>query len=150
MRSRPSAALGTALAAAAVGGCGGDERLSRDELISRGDALCREARDRSPRPPTQRTLPRLADYTEELVAVSTDIVDRFRELEPPEAEEEKYDDLVSAAEQRLAEFREAQGAARNGDAQGFAAALERERKEHAPRYRRLAKEIGFKVCGSGG
>jgi hypothetical protein len=140
--------------AAGLGACGGDdegeEALSKAELIARSDALCKEARARTPRAPKGDDLDRLGRYTAEATRISDDIIVRFQQLEPPESERRAFDEFIAAAKRRLDDLRDARDAAREDDRRGYEAALRREATVDAPRYRRAAKRIGFKVCGSGG
>jgi hypothetical protein len=131
-------------------GCGdGDERLSRSEFIRQGDALCTEARGKTPRAPRTQDLTRLATYFGQVAQVSTGIISRFRELDPPEDLEDTTNRFLDAATARLRDIRDAADAAGRNDRAGVAAALRRQARD-AARYRRLAGQIGFRVCGSGG
>jgi hypothetical protein len=130
--------------------CGSESQgPSRSEFISRGDALCTQARQRTPRPPATRDPARLTTYLNEVDRVSTDVLAKFGKLEAPDDLRDEAKRFLAAANARLADVRKARDAAKRGDKAGLAAAL-RQQEVDAARYRRLAKRIGFKVCGTGG
>lgn len=147
------ALAGLTLATAVLAGCGGDDSdsaLSKQELVARGDALCTEARQKLPPAPGARDLATSAAYTSRVDKVSTDILGRFRELEPRKGDRKLFDQFLAAAQERLKDVRRAHEAATAGDGRAVKAALGIEARQHAPRYRQLAQQLGFNVCGSGG
>jgi hypothetical protein len=143
---------------ALLAGCGGDdddgsERSSEDakrEFVQRADAICTRAREKSPAAPSPRDLDRFADYADEIVRIADEGFAEFKRLTPPEEDRVTFESFVVAAKDRQDDVRAAGRAARRGDRSGLAAALREESTVHAPRYRQLAKQLGFKVCGSGG
>ena len=150
---RRSVLLALAVATAvASGGCGGDDEddaLSKDQLIARGDALCRQSRQTMPRPPRGNDLASLGRYAGEVVRLSESMLARFRALKPPKAERENFDRFLTAAQRRLQNVTAIRDAAGRGDAQAVRAGLAKEQSQDAPAYRQVAKQIGFRVCGSG-
>jgi hypothetical protein len=140
------------LAIGGVAACGGgdeDQGLSRSVFIARGDALCTQARQQTPRAPATRDPARLARYLDAVDRVSTATLAKFRALKPRDDLRDLAGRFLAAANARLADVRRARDAARRGDAAGTAAAL-RQQERDGVAYRRLAQQIGFKVCGSGG
>ncbi len=153
MGPRRSALLGLAAAAAvAVGGCGGDDddALSKDQLIARGDALCQQNRQTTPRPPRGNDLAALGRYAAEVARRSEGTLAKFRALKPPKAERDNYDRFLTAAQRRLQNVTAIRDAAGRRDARAVRAALVKEQSQDAPAYRQVAKQVGFRVCGSGG
>ena len=153
MGLRRSGLLALAAAAAvAVGACGGDDQgdsLSKDELIARGDALCQQSRQTMPRPPRGNALGAFARYAAEVARRSESTLAKFRALEPPKGERENYDRFLTAAQRRFDNVIAIRDAAGRGDARAVRAALVKEQRRDAPAYRQVAKQIGFRVCGSG-
>jgi hypothetical protein len=139
-----------ALAAGALAACGGNAGgPTRAEFIARGDALCAQARKNTPRPPATRDPARLAGYLDAVDRVSTATLARFGKLEAPHDLSGLAKRFLASANARLADVRRARNAARRGDAAGLRAALAQQDRD-AVRYRALARQIGFKICGSGG
>jgi hypothetical protein len=138
-------------AAIAIAGCGGKEEapdtLSHHELIARGDALCREAARRLPPLPQQNQSQIVLRWLTEVDRISTEIIRRFNELQPPDEHVEAYAFFVTSIERRLNDFREARMALQNRNRQGFLDALLKAQTTHARQSTQAAKRLGFKVCG---
>lgn len=95
-----------AVAVLAVGACGGsEERLTREELAARGDALCTEVDDRFDQAFRETGLPRDDDLTPEqvqsfvkkIVPILDETIDKFEDLEPPKDLEQQYDAALAQA-----------------------------------------------------
>jgi hypothetical protein len=118
-------------------------------FVARGDALCTQARQQTPRAPATRDPARLARYLDAVDRVSTATLTKFRALKPPAGLRDLAGRFLASANARLADVRRARDAARRGDRAGLSAALRKQERDGVT-YRRLAQQIGFKVCGSGG
>jgi hypothetical protein len=142
------------LASAALGaiGCGGESELSKQDLIAKGDRLCTQMRDQQPQAPTGSGLPfpALVAYLNKVEEVTQTALAKFRKLKPPRSERKRFDAFLVAAERRLASARQARDAAIARNTAEVTAAINEERSRLGPEYRRIASELGFKVCGSGG
>jgi len=135
-------------AVAAFAGCGGgSEEVSAEELMQKGDDVCRGVQERfaeiQAQPPASAS--EGAVQAGELLGVADDAQAELRDLEPPEDLRDRYDgyliarDEVSDALERGKQAAEDQDGAVYGQAQEEAAAGALERK-------RLARELGFTVC----
>lgn len=138
-------------AAAAIAGCGDDtEDVSAEELVSRGDELCREGRERFDE--IQAESPQSADealeQTEELVDAAAEELDELERLRPPDEVGDRYERYLAARSEALELLERGRDAAADGDAGAYAEAqteLEAGRRERA----RLARAVGFRDCSGG-
>jgi hypothetical protein len=146
------------LALAGCGGDGGGERLSKDELISKADAICTKynsQRGEIDYPNADPTAEGTSDDDvrafegplNETADLAEGQVGELRELKPPEDVEDRYgtamDDLDTVAEAA----REAADAAGDADRAGVKAAYEKAGRA-GDEADAIAREIGMKVCGS--
>ena len=136
------------LLAGALAACGEDtEQLSGDQLISRGDELCRDGRERfaeiQRHPPANAT--EAAEQTEELVEVATDELNGLRDLRPPEELREAYELYLEARGRALERLEEGRDAAKDQDARAYAEAQAELTADQVERLR-LARAVGFQVC----
>jgi hypothetical protein len=142
------AALATMLVAA---GCGGDddgdgEALSKEEFIAQGDENCAEA-DQELEAAERETFGGLEQgqqpdpeqieqfATEELVPNIQGQVDHLRELNPPEADEERIDEILDTAQEGLDEIEDDPSALQAGSPTGLDEAGQQ------------LQEYGFEECG---
>jgi hypothetical protein len=124
------------------------DRLSKSELIKRGDAVCGKSQDafkranaEFPNGQNEASVP----YSRILDGISGLAVSRFRELEPPQALSSSYGAYLDAQERVHDYDAEALRAAQRNDLATYLAARERNDDESGQRYN-LAREIGFEVC----
>jgi len=142
--------LALALALAAAAGCGGGpEDVSAEELVTRGDEICRDGTERfaelQPEPPANAV--EAAELTRRLIEVSEDVLNELRDLRPPDELEGGYTRYLEARGRALEFFRRGEDAARAQDAKAYAAAQQGVAKSAAER-RRLAEAVGFEVCSN--
>ena len=148
MRRRAPLTLVLCSVAAAIAGCGDDtDDVSAEELVSRGDEICREGRDRFAE--IQDAAPQSADeaheQTEELVDAAAEELDELERLRPPEEMRDAYERYLAARSEALDLLERGRDAAADGDAGAYGDAqteLEAGRRERA----RLARAVGFRVC----
>lgn len=153
MRARVPVALlaaAVAVSAAALAGCGDDaEQLSAEELVSRGDELCREGQRRfaeiQAEPPANAS-DALAQ-TDELVAVASDELNELRKLRAPEELSDPYERYLEARSSALELLEEGRDAAGGRDAAAYAEAQAKISADSAKR-RKLAAAVGFEACSS--
>ena len=137
-----------AIAVAALAGCGdGSNEVSAAELVTMGDSICSQERNRfdeiQAAPLTSASVG--AEQAGELLEVAEDAQAELRDLEPPEEIRETYEryldarDRVSDLLARGKEAAEDKDGAAYGKAQETAAA-------GAPERAKLARELGFRVC----
>ena len=95
--------IGTVLSLAIAGlpGCGGGDSggaLSEAEYRKQGNAICKSAIKRATDVPLPRSPDDLADYLEEVFALTDDANTEFKALDPPESLKKDHDLALKAAE----------------------------------------------------
>jgi hypothetical protein len=151
-RARAIPALACTALVAMLGACSGDdgtEQLDAQELVGRGDELCREGQNRfveiQAEPPSNAK--EATDQTDELVDVERGELDELRALEPPEELRAGYEAYLNARAAALEKLEEGRDAADSRDAGAYAAA-QAELSAGADKRRKLAAAVGFQVCSS--
>jgi hypothetical protein len=148
---RPAGRIGSlalAAVAATAAACGGDDgSLSEEELIARGDEICREGQGRFAEIQAEQpaSAAEAAEQTEQLIVVTADQIERLAELEPPEELSDDLERYLDSRERTVRLFRRGLAAAERGDESGYIAAQAKVAAGAAERLR-LAREVGFEVC----
>jgi hypothetical protein len=135
-----------ALLVPACGG-GGDEGLSREEFISRGDAICDEYDQRTEQVEDPESLDDVERFVEETRTLIRDGVDELKELEPPEELAEDYNAWIAQNEENLGLLDDLEAAAAAGDEAQVQEILA-EAEQAGAQADRLAGEMGFEECGA--
>jgi cytochrome c556 len=110
--------LATVLAAASLGavaGCGGEERLSREEFSDRLQSMSQEGGERWGRlaqrakdvKPDQPLAADVKQLMKELVDFQRQAADELAELNPPEGAEDEVEKLIDALRERTQTFEQA-------------------------------------------
>jgi hypothetical protein len=120
--------------------------LTKAELIRRGDEICEESRNKflRYRDPEAEEVPDVA-YSRVLVGISTNAVEQFEALAPPQALESQYARYVASQREVRQWDRDALAAAEAEDPTAYLQARETRNETEAER-KQLAEEIGFHVC----
>jgi ElaB/YqjD/DUF883 family membrane-anchored ribosome-binding protein len=138
-----------AATAVALAGCGGDDTddVSAEELISRGDELCREGQQRFEQiqGDTPANAAEALEQTEALVQVADEELDELSRMRPPEELRDAYDRYLDARADGLELLERGRDAAEDGDAEAYAEAQTKLAAEQGTRVE-LAREIGFSAC----
>ena len=111
-------ALATVLAAASLGavaGCGGEERLSREEFSDRLQSMSQEGGERWGRlaqrakdvKPNQPLAADVKQLMKELVDFQRQAADELAELNPPQGAEDEVEKLIDALRERTQTFEQA-------------------------------------------
>lgn len=126
------------------------DRLSEQELIAKGDAICADSqaafkrtREEFPEAKSEE-FPDVA-YSKELVGNSTKAVKEFDRLKPPKSLERAYEKYVGSREQVNQWDIDALRAAEEGDEIAYREARE-DRNDTEDDRKVLAEEVGFKEC----
>ncbi len=143
--------LAASIAAAASAGCGGGpEQLSAEELVERGDPICREVQARfdevQAAPLTSATAGE--KQAEELIDVAEGAQQDLRDLEPPEEIRDTYQSYLDSREEVSDQLEEGREAAARNDGSAYGRAQEKA-AAGAPERQRLARQLGFTVCSQG-
>jgi hypothetical protein len=136
-----------AMGLAAAGCGGGDDRLTREELIEEADATCTEFDQRIEEVDEPESLDDIERYVQEIRPIVEEGTDELEALEPPEELQDEYDDWIAATRSGVERFDELEEAAASGDEQRIQEVLEGA-GEGGDEANRLAQEIGLKECGS--
>lgn len=134
------------LGAAACGGGGGD-RLSREELVEQGDAICVDFENRVEEVQEPQDEGDIARYIDEVRPIVEEGADELDDLNPPEDLEDDYNRWIELNREGLDSFDELSSAAEEGDEQRMqeiTADLDGKQAEAD----RLAESIGFEECGA--
>lgn len=132
--------------AVAVAGCGGDDRLTREELIEEADSTCAEYDQRIEELEEPQSLSDIEGYLEEVRPIVEEGTDQLAELDPPEELQDEYDAWIDATRANVDRFDELEEAAASGDEQQIQEALE-SAGTGGDEAARLADELGFEECG---
>jgi hypothetical protein len=138
--------LGGAGLLAAAGCGGGGDRLTRDELIDQGDAICAQNEKDSSVISVPKRTEEVPEYLEQLRPVIEKTLNDLKALEPPESLQSEYDAWISETQGALLALDELSEAAAAGDEARVAGIME-ENEERADEATRLAEAIGFRDCG---
>jgi hypothetical protein len=139
--------VGAALAWAALTGCGGPEEVSAEQLVSKGDEICRQGQERFAeiQPHLPGNASEAVDQTKALEQEAEDELNELRDLQPPDDLRETYDRYLEARGRALEFFRRGVDAAEAQDGEAYIAAQSGLAKGAAER-RQLAAAVGFTVC----
>jgi Tfp pilus assembly protein PilP len=91
------------LALLALAGCGGDEK---DDVISEGDQICREANGKLEDLEEPDELSGLPDYARQARPIFDDAVEDLKALEPPDDGRESFDEFIERSEELAAALEE--------------------------------------------
>lgn len=145
----------TALAVVFSACSGGSDRLTKAELITQGDAICKTFSDKAgpigqdiTAPPSADNLPQYAAAFGQLETPLSDMIDGLKALSPPEADQSTWDAITSGLGNGLAALREAKTAAEGADLTAFNAAGTKF-SQLDTQTSQLATTYGFQVCGGG-
>ena len=133
---------------AALGGCGSDtEQVTAQELVSRGDRICEQGRQRFDEVQAQAPANASAavDQTKELVGIATDELNELRKIRPPEELRDRYDAYLEARARSLELLEQGRDAAEDKDADAYGIA-QAKAADGQPERLKLARAVGFKQC----
>jgi hypothetical protein len=132
---------------------GSSNRLTKQELIAQGDAICKTMSDKAATigpnlaAPTQANLPEWADALGQLLPIFQNMGAKLKDLTPPEADQAKWDQIIAGLDQEITALAKAKDAADSGDLTGMTSALMELSTVDAKTTKILA-DYGFKQCGA--
>ncbi len=146
--------IAVVLAAFLLASCssGSSNRLTKEELIAQGDAICKTMSDKSGSigntlaNPTAANMPQWADALGQLLPIFQDMASQLKDLSPPEADQATWDQIMAGLDQEVAALEKAKNAADNGDATGMTSAL-MEMSSVDTKTTKLTADYGFTQCG---
>jgi hypothetical protein len=131
----------------AAAGCGGDDRLTREELVEEADATCADFDQRIEEVDEPESPEDIERYVQEIRPIVEEGTDELDALEPPEDLEDEYDRWIEETRSAIESFDELEEAAASGDEQRIQEVL-RDVGEGGDEADQLAQELGFQECGS--
>ena len=138
----------------------GDSGPSRAEYIAEADAFCKErnaeAKERNEKLQTIATEAHSEDEffakatpeLEEGLEWTRDGQEEFKDIEPPEADQETIDELIAATDEEIAVLERVVEAVKQRDLDRFTDLIN-EQENIDDRANAIAQDYGFKQCGSG-
>ncbi len=144
--------------AAGCGGGGSGSRLSKQEFITKADAICKDANDAfdqidfgdvdpTSAAATEEDLDRFGDALEEGIGIFRDEVSTLRDLNPREDFEAAFDGAMDDLEAGIERLDEAANAAHDGDNATVRSKLN-ESQTFTDRADKVARDYGLEVCGA--
>jgi hypothetical protein len=148
IRSASLLALCSAACAAIAAGCGGSSTLSKQELASKADAICVDnrrvvAEELGSLPTTPAAI---AAYDGGDLRIDPQFESRLGDLKPPKSVTSAYKGYLASRKASLDLTRREEAAARSGNPRALQA-FTAQRQAGSQERARLAKQLGFKVCG---
>ena len=134
-------------AAILVAGCGGDDRLTREEFISEADAICEEFDQRLEDVPEPESADDVERFADEARPVIEDGLAELRAFQPPEELEEQWNELMDKNDDALEMLDDLSQAAASAD-EARIQELSEEASRQDAETDRMAREIGLENCGS--
>lgn len=132
-----------------LAGCGGDgDRLSREEFVQQGNAICRKYQVQIDRLAQPETLPAVREYLNRLLPILDDQLQEMRQLKPPKDDQEDFERLVEALELTLANAQSLRQAAQAGDVIALQA-LGRDVQQSSDQSGEFAQALGLTACVRG-
>lgn len=133
------------LAAVAVACGGGDDRLSREELQSRVNAICAKVDRQLQALGEPESIDEVAEFARKATSLAREGVAELRALEPPEDDERQYDRFLAEGDRVVALSRRLEKAAEEADAEALEQILQ-EARDSEERSDRVARDLGFDEC----
>lgn len=140
-------AIVLATTAACGGGDASESPLTKEEYAARANEICAELLPGSPTFPGTSDLEVLADFMDEALPVSEELLRRLSELTPPPELTKVADERFAFAEEQFDLSRMMRDAARRGDREELTKLVKTAGQQQA-REERLHRELGWTECGS--
>jgi hypothetical protein len=131
----------------AAAGCGGDDRLTREQLVEEADATCADFDQRIEEIDEPESPEDIEGYVQEIRPIVEEGTDELDALQPPEELEDEYDQWIQETRSAIDMLDELEEAAASGDEQRIQEVLQGA-GEGGEEADRLAQELGFQECGS--
>ena len=141
-------ALVTGLAAVAAA-CGGDERLSREELQTKGNAICSKYDKQIDAIGTPTSVEEVPEYVNKALPIVEKEIDEMKALTPPEEDQETFDQMIAEAEKTVEAGRDLGEAAEKNDDAAIEKALNAGNTA-SDRADQHAQKLGLDACVDSG
>jgi hypothetical protein len=107
--------LATGVAVLAMAGCGGEDALTEAELREQGNAICARYDKQIDEVPVPSAVEEIPAYVTKVAPIVEDEIEALKELNPPDDDQETFDQLIAEEEKTLAAGRALSDAAEKGD-----------------------------------
>jgi hypothetical protein len=138
--------LAASFAALALTACGGGGELSKSELVSQADKICKQTSAKLDKIPTPTKPADLEQYGQKASDAIGEGTSKLKDLNPPASVKKDYDTFTSAAERQKQLASDLANVAKSGDRAKIQAVLTKAQKADSE-GKTAAKNIGFKECG---
>jgi hypothetical protein len=107
--------LATGVAVLAMAGCGGEDALTEAELREQGNAICARYDKQIDEIPVPSAVEEIPAYVTKAAPIVEDEIEALKDLNPPDDDQETFDQLIAEEEKTLAAGRALSEAAEKGD-----------------------------------
>jgi Tfp pilus assembly protein PilP len=128
-------------------GCGGDDRLSREEFVSEAEAICEDFDQRVNEVDEPQNADDIERYVNEVRPVVEDGLNELKGIQPPEEFEGQWNELVAMNDESLQALDDLAEAAANRDEDRLEEITE-EASRRDEESDRIAQELGLQKCTS--
>ena len=127
-------------------GCGGgDDQLTQAELRERGNAICAKYERRIDELAVPSSVQEIPAYVAKAAPIVEDEIDELEALDPPNDDQETFDQMIAEAEKTLAAGKRLSDAAEQGDDVAVEKALN-EGNAASDRADEHARALGLNEC----
>jgi hypothetical protein len=126
-------------------GCGGGDRLSKAEFQQRANAICGKYEKRIDALAQPESIDEVSAWVEKVIPLVEAEIDEMNDLNPPEEDQETFDQMIAKAEETRDAGEELGAAAEKNDQAAVQAALTKGQKS-GDETDRLAGELELDDC----
>jgi hypothetical protein len=142
-RGALTVAVGTAVLAMA--GCGGEDQLTQAELREQGNAICAKYDKQIDALPVPSAVEEIPAYVAKAAPIVEDEIEALKELNPPDGDQETFDQMIAEEEKTLTAGKALSDAAEKGDDAAVEKALN-EGNVSSNRADEHAQTLGLTEC----
>jgi hypothetical protein len=144
----PLAAIALSLSACGGSGGGSGDQLSKSELVSKADAICKDVSAQLDKVPSPKTSADLSDYGNKASSIIKDGANKLDNLNADSSTQADFDKFVSAAKKQADLAGQLADAAKSSD-QGKIRTILTQARVSDTQGKAAAKKVGLKECGKG-
>lgn len=126
-------------------GCGGEERLSQEEFQKQGNAICAKYDEQIEEIGTPTSVEEVPVYVNKVLPIVERQIEDMKELNPPERDQEAFDEMIAEAEKTVEAGRDLGEASEASDDAAIEKALN-EGNSASDRADQHATELGLTDC----
>jgi hypothetical protein len=126
-------------------GCGGEERLSQEEFQKQGNAICAKYDKQIEEIGTPTSVEEVPAYVNKVLPIVERQIEDMKELNPPERDQEAFDEMIAEAEKTVEAGRDLGEASEASDDAAIEKALN-EGNSASDRADQHATELGLTDC----